>query len=170
MRALHDFILNKMKIPAGLLEEKDISFIRRVRATKRTKVIKEVIVSFSSVEARDLVQSYARNLGEWIGEDGRPLAGMRLEIPEKLMGDFKACENYGHAMKKKHGAGFKRHTKLDDAELCLYMDLYLPKKKQWTRVDMAAICVDNGARRKRNVSVDDEDLRTTGEEKTTEDK
>ena len=81
------------------------------------------MVSFNSVDARDLVQSYARNLSAWVGEDGKPQAGIRMQIPERLRGDFKILERYGHAMKNKHKDGFKRHIKIDDTKLCLYMDV-----------------------------------------------
>ena len=87
-----------MKIPTGKLDKTDVKFIRKVRAAKKAKVSNEIIVGFTTIEARDLVHSYASNLGEWVGEDGKPLAGMRLEVPEKLLGDFKATEQYGHCL------------------------------------------------------------------------
>ena len=92
------------------------------------------------------------------------MAGIRLEVPERLMGDFKACEQYGHAMKLKHGKGFKRHTKLDDANMCLYLDMYLPKSEIWARVDMDIVRKDNRGRLQRRQKVNPEDLQTTGEE------
>ena len=165
IRGLDEFVLKKMKVPSGVLDDKDINFIRKVKASKRMKVRNEVIVSFTTVEARDLVYSYARNLGEWVGDDGKPLAGMRLEIPERLLGDFKACEQYGHAMKSKHGIGFKRHTKLDDSRLCLYVDIYLPKPKVWARVDIDVVRKDNDGRAPNGHKLTEADLRSTPENK-----
>ena len=46
-------------------------------------------------------------------------------------------------MKEKIGKGFKRHTKLDDALLCLYLDLYLPGPSKWVRVDVELAKTDN---------------------------
>ena len=61
----------------------------------------------------------------------------------------KALEMYGHNMKTKHGDGFKRHTKLDDAKLCLYMDAFIPKIKSWVRIDADQAKEDNERRRSR---------------------
>ena len=86
---------------------------------------------------------------------------MPLEIPERLLGDFKACEQYGHAMKNKHGVGFKRHTKLDDSLMCVYMEVYLPKKKTWVRVDMVTVSKDNKGRQARRTKATESDLLST---------
>ena len=134
-------------MPSGLLNKDDVQFVRKVRTARNSKIQDELLVSFTTIEARDLVMSYARNLGNWVGENGAPLAGMRLEIPEKLMGEFRALEQYGHAMKGKHGNGFKRHIKMDDMMKCLYIDLYLPKQKEWISVDMDLVLRDNEGRR-----------------------
>ena len=77
---------------------------------------------------------------------------MRIEIPEKLMGDFKCLEQYGHAMKTKHKAGFKRHIKMDDADTCLYMDAFIPKVKDWVRIDLDVARADNEKRMKKKAT------------------
>ena len=84
-----------------------------------------------------------------------------MEKPEKLIGDYKALEQYGHAMKTKHKDGFKRHIKIDDTTMCLYMDVYLPKPKEWMRVDMEHVRADNKARtKKKNSTTDRKQLST----------
>ena len=143
---LEKFINTKLKISTGTLGKEDFQFVRRVKATKKSKINDELLVSFTSVRARDLVQSYARNLGEWTDAEGKPTAGIRMEVPERLLGDYKALEQYGHAMKNKHKIGFKRHIKIDDSGLCLYMDIYVPKAKEWIRVDMELVQEDNKKR------------------------
>ena len=80
------FFTEKLKIPTGTLSPTDIGFVRRVKSAKRAKIKDEAMVSFNSVNARDTVQSYARNLSEWVSDKNVPLAGIRMEIPEKLMG------------------------------------------------------------------------------------
>ena len=163
-KELGNFVVEKLKIPSGILSDKDINFVRRVKSSKRSKIENEVLVAFNSVEARDLVQSYARNLADWVDPDNKkPTAGLRMEVPERLIGDFKALEQYGHAMKEKHGRGFKRHIKIDDSALCLYLDVFLPKKEKWIRVDMDHVREDNKKRRKDNnsSSVDFKELSTT---------
>ena len=144
--SLDKFFSEKLKIPTGDLSNDDINFIRRTRATKRSKIQDEVLVSFTSTAARDLVQSHAKNISSWIGEDGKPLAGVRMEVPERLMSDFKSLEQYGHAMREKYGREFKRHTKMDDAGLCVYLDVYLPGPKVWMRVDVDLARKDNQQR------------------------
>ena len=69
-----------------------------------------------------------------------------MEVPEKLMGDFKALEQYGHALKMKYKKNFKRHIKIDDSLLCLYIDVYIPSTGDWSRVDIEAARADNRAR------------------------
>ena len=91
---LESFVAEKLRIPQGVLRPEDVQFVRRVRSSKRSKIQDEIMVSYTNVAARDLVQSYARNLGEWVGEGNKPLAGLRMEIPERLLGDFKALELY----------------------------------------------------------------------------
>ena len=124
--SLDDFFANKLKVPNGDIINEDIKYIRRMRSIKKSRVQDEVIVAFTSVAARDLVQSHARNLAEYVGTGGMPLAGIRMEVPERLMSDFKALERYGHAMCEKHGNELKRNIKMDDSAMCLYLDIYLP--------------------------------------------
>ena len=94
-------------------------------------------------------------------KDRKPLAGIRMEIPERLRGDHKALEVYGHHMKTKHGDGFKRHTKLDDEKMCLYMDAYIPRMKSWVRIDVDQAKSDNEKRRKKQVKIMDSNALST---------
>ena len=146
MDALDKFVTNKLKILSGKLNSGDIGLMRRVASSRRAKTQDEVVVSFTSVSARDLVLSYARNLQEYVDDQRRPLAGIRLEIPERLLSDFKSLEQYGHAMKSKHKEKFKRHIKMDDTLMCLYMDVYIPKTDEWIRVDTEHARADNKER------------------------
>ena len=52
---LDEFFDKKLKVPSGVLSSNDINYVRRVAATRRAKVQEEVLVSFNSVEARDMV-------------------------------------------------------------------------------------------------------------------
>ena len=161
LTGLDDFIINKLRIPAGVLNKEDVVYVRKVRSAKKSKVQDELLVSFRTVQTRDLVQSYARNLSTWIGDDGKPTAGIRMEIPERLIGSFKALEEYGHAMRGKHGNGFKRHIKIDDTLLCLYLDICLPKQAEWIRVDMEHVLADNKGRRDKKAKKTDKNLLST---------
>ena len=159
--SLDQFVLTKLRIPPGTFNRDDIGFIRRVKSLKRTKIPNEVVVSFNSTDARDLVQSYARNLADCVTEAGKPTAGLRMEIPERLIADFKALEQYGHALKSKHKNGFKRHIKLDDSCLGLYLDVFLPKQAKWIRVDVEHARMDNKRRTARTMKKSDMDQLST---------
>ena len=77
------------------------------------------------------------------------------------MSDFKALEQYGHAMREKHGKDFKRHTKLDDSCLCVYLDVFLPGPKAWVRVDVDLARKDNQKRIARKSKVSNVNLLST---------
>ena len=160
-QSLEQFVAEKLKIPTGDLCNSDINYVRRTKSGRKSKVKDEVVVSFTSTAARDLVQSHARNLAEYVGEDGKPLAGIRMEVPERLMADFKALEQYGHAMREKHGKLFKRHIKLDDATLGIYLDVFIPRTKSWVRVDVGLARADNLKRQSVRSRGTDRDLLTT---------
>ena len=161
LAGLDDFVINKLKIPTGVMNKDDVTYVRRVKSSRRSKIKDELLVCFATVEARDLVQSYARNLGEWIDPNGQPLAGMRMQIPERLLGDQKTFEQYGHNMWKKHGKQFKRHIKLDDSSLTLYMDAFIPKIKKWIRIEIDVAREDNSKRKARMETVTDKNLLST---------
>ena len=160
---LDDFIIQKLRIPAGVLDKEDVIYVRKVRSANKSKVSDELLVCFKNVQVRDLVQSYARNLAGWVGGDGKPTAGLRMKIPERLIGSFKALEQYGHVMRSKKGPNFKRHIKIDDTLLCLYMDVFLPKNKEWIRVDMDHVFADNKQRRVKKAKKSNRDLVTANE-------
>ena len=85
LKSLDEFVLQKLRVPFGVLSSEDIGFVRRARTTKRSKTKDEVVVQFASVEARDLVYSHAKNLAEFVDkETRRPLSGVRMEVPERL--------------------------------------------------------------------------------------
>ena len=161
--SLDDFFATKLKVPTGDLKNEDDNYIWRIRTPRKSKIQHEVIVAFTSVAARDLAQSHARNLSEFTGSGGTTFAGVRMEIPERLLSDFKALERYGHAMKEKHGSEFKRHTKMDDSAKCVYLDLFLPKQKMWVRVDVPHARVDNEKRTKKTTRKADPDMLSTVE-------
>ena len=64
-------------------------------------------------------------------------------------------------MRNKHGPGFKRHIKTDDSSLSLYLDVYVPKTKEWMRVDMDLVLADNKGRREKKAKISSKKLLTT---------
>ena len=89
---------------------------------------------FKDPSIRDLVARHASNLSEAKDRNGKPAAGMRIEIPPYLGGTFKMLENHGHSLRRKHGPMLKRHIKFDDMELSMYLDVRLPGENEWVKV------------------------------------
>ena len=67
-------------------------------------------------------------------DNGIPTAGLRLEIPEELMGQFRLLSRFGARLRARHGSGTKRHIKFDDLEGALFMNIKLPGDEAWSRV------------------------------------
>ena len=160
--SLSAFFSEKMKIPSGTITAKDVEAVRKLVPTRRSKTLNEVLVVYVDVRTRDMIQSYARNLAAWT-EGGKSLAGIRLEIPDHLMGDFKSFEQYGHSLKKMHCKEFKRHIKFDDTNMCLFIDIKLPEE-EWMRLDIDIARADNAANLKKKSNKHAGKLRTTEEE------
>ena len=63
-------------------------------------------------------------------------------------------------MKSKHKDGFKRHIKMDDSSMCLYIDAFIPRVKEWVRIDVEIAREDNAKRQKKRTDIVNKDLRT----------
>ena len=131
------FLSNKMGIRNIIMNE-EVETIRRVAGTNNGTnecISHEALIVFKTVAIRDQVAKCAKNLGGHIDLSGKPLAGIRLEIPENLMGDFRTLQRYGFYLKKLHGFGLKRNIKYNDEKLGLQMSVRLPNKLEWLTVD-----------------------------------
>ena len=106
---------------------------RHIRDAKK-QIPNEVLVASIDPHTRDLVARHAINLAEAKGRDGKPNAGMRIEIPPFLGGTFKLMESHGHNLRHKYGPMLKRHVKFDDVELSMFLDVKLPNEEGWIRV------------------------------------
>ena len=130
------FMRENLSISRAVVNEEDIDAVRRVGGGgRRARDREEVLVVFSSIGTRDTVHSYARNLAGYVDLEGRPTAGLRMEIPDYLMGTFKDLDSYGGHLRALHGSGLKRHINFDDSSKGLYMDVRLPGEDEWLRVD-----------------------------------
>ena len=86
---------------------------------------------------------------------------MRLDYPAHLGSDYRALDAYGARLRTRIGQGFRRNLRFNDDDMGLYMDVYLPKQKQWVRVDMDLVKEDNAGRAaKIRNAVNKKDLRT----------
>lgn len=134
--SLGEFLQDKLRVPASKLAESDVEEIRRLHPTSSEATIKnEVLVVFKDVQVRDMVFKHAHNLQQW--RDGAPAnsIGIRMHVPTHLMGKQKAFNSHGFALKTKYGSGLKRHTRFDDLEQDIVMDVKLPGDSEWYTVD-----------------------------------
>ena len=70
-------------------------------------------------------------------EEKKPLAGIRMDIPDYLGADFRTLQNYGMRMRSIHGPDTRKYIKFDDAGLGLYLELKLPGDATWIKLTPA---------------------------------
>ena len=133
---LRKFCTDKLRIPSDDIQDTDIEHVRRVRLRRGRESVGEVVVLFNSMETRDHITSYARNLGQFVDGKGKPTAGIRFEIPDHLSGVHRTLLQYGHALWLKYGKSteFKRNVRFDDAEMTFCLDVKIPSKTDWMTV------------------------------------
>ena len=114
----------------------DIESITRIPPDGLTSVraVDEVLVRFFDKRKRDLVMSSSPRLADSVDPDGRPTAGIRLEIPTELDDTFRLLSRFGARLRARHGEGTKRHIKFDDYHGSLFANIKLPGDANWTRV------------------------------------
>ena len=135
-----DFLHTTLGIREDHMGQDDIESITRVVGQPLPGgVSDEVVVMFFDKKKRDDVFANAPNLANLVDGDGRPLAGIRLEIPPELTDTFRLLSRFGTRLRARHGQGTKRHIKFDDYTGSLYTNVKLPGDENWTKVtpDMA---------------------------------
>lgn len=92
-------------------------------------------MSSSTTKRRvDDVFASANSLADAVDSEGRPTAGIRLEIPRELEDTFSLLSRFGTRLRARHGQGTKRHIKFDDFTGSLFTNVKLPGDVNWTRV------------------------------------
>lgn len=129
------FLKEKLEVEINL--DEDVEFTRRVLTQgRRGQVNKEIIIRFNTVETRDAVAANARKLGRFVDAEGKPTAGIRMEIPEHLSGTYRELEDYGRDLKGIHGRGLKWQVRFDDKTLGFYLDVRMPGDEERLVVDI----------------------------------
>ena len=82
------------------------------------------------------------NLAARTDSNGRPTAGLRLEIPDELLSQFRILSRFGTRLRSRHGLGTKRHIKFDDMDGSLFMNIKLPGNEAWSRVSVDTAMAD----------------------------
>ena len=90
-----EFLHDTLAIREDDLCQDDIEVIDRVAAGRLAVDRKEVLVSFFDKQKRDSVMSSSSNLASKVDLDGKPTAGIRLEIPPELDGTFRLLSRFG---------------------------------------------------------------------------
>ena len=118
----------------GRLNQTKIEAISRVEIPSGPGVKHEALVRFTDIETRDMVIGAASMLARYIDDNGRPTAGMRIEVPAHLRKDFRLLFKFGQTLRTRHGKGVRRHVKFDDSNGSLFLNVRLPGDDSWSRV------------------------------------
>ena len=87
------------------------------------------MVTFATKEIRDMVRANASKLA-LLPKD---TAGIRLEIPDYLQGNFRTLQNAAFQIRKKH-PGAKRNVLFDEDNLDLALDIKISDGDDWSRI------------------------------------
>ena len=134
---LDTFLLEALQLTREEIDDLDIESVTRTRLRHNARIHLEVLVKFSSVEARDQVAMRGGYLAEFVDSCKKPLAGIRMDIPMYLNGVFKLLNSYGYKLRQLHGEGTKRYVKYDEANLSLYLDVRTPESEEWFQITPA---------------------------------
>ena len=135
-----DFVHEILGVPGDEIDQEGIESVRRMRSGRPGQSIRdEVLVRFVDADTRDLVNSYARNLGSHVDNEGRPTAGIRTEVPYHLRGLFKILDDHGHELRTRYGRDFKRHVKFDDQMRNFYLSVKMPGARYWERISASFV-------------------------------
>ena len=135
--AVGDFLHDKMGISQTDVGQDDIEAISKAPGSEAQGVTEEVLVTFYEKKKRDLVMSSSPGLADCVNQDGKPNAGIRLEVPPELMDTFRLLTRFGARLRARHGPGTKRHIKFDDYVGSMFANIKLPGDTSWTRITPA---------------------------------
>ena len=127
--AVRKFMENTLEMPVATVKSINIEQVDKVEQARRSRIVNEVKVVFATSRERDIVQSFASNLAKANGK-----AGIRMELPEHLRGLFKIFEAHGASLRQRF-PGLKRSIKYDDSTQSLCMDVKMPDKDTWHRLN-----------------------------------
>ena len=129
-----DFAVDALQVPEDAFEATAIQEIIRVRTSPHNAIYKEALITFGEIYDRDFFYGKARNLSEYRDSDGRPTAGLRLDVPPFLLPTFKILNEHGYEIRSVHGQGTKRYIKFDEINLSLLLEVRLPGQVKWLKI------------------------------------
>ena len=130
LKALESYLRDHLKMSRSAVAALGLERVttERVPYGPKSKNQKEMIVRFSTTEARDVVKSSARNLAG-LGSD----YGVRLEVPGHLKSAMQAVQAVSYDIKKKY-PGARRNVLYDDGSQDLVLDFCTAEGQSWKRV------------------------------------
>lgn len=149
--ATRGFLMQRLELER--ITEDMIEHIHRPEIPSGPTVKEEVTVLFRATETRDMVMGASAKLAPYIDSNGRPTAGIRIEVPAALRPAFSILFKYGQLLRSRHGPGTRRHVKFDDVEESLFLNVKLPGDTVWSR---ASLDVARRGLRVRNAQSDTE--------------
>ena len=136
-----EFIHSALGIPDSDICQEDIEMVTPAPSPRLPSgnLNNEAIVTFFCPRKRDSVMAKVGALSTFVDGQGKPTAGVRLEIPPQLQDTFRLLSRFGARLRARHGEGTKRHIRFDDMEGTLIASVKLPGDANWSRVtpDMA---------------------------------
>ena len=149
-KGVGEFIHTALGIPEADLGPDDIEDVVAIPDPDYVagNLNKEALVTFFCPRKRDMLLSRSPNLTARSDASGRPTAGLRLEIPDELLGQFRVLSRFGTRLRVRHGLGTKRHIKFEDYDGTLFINIKLPGDETWSKVtvDTAKADMDRSAR------------------------
>ena len=140
-----EFLHDTLAISDSDVGQEDIERIDRAGESRKQPGRNEVIVTFFDKFKRDLVVSSSPALASKVDGEGRPTAGIRIEVPPELSDTFRLLSSFGTRLRARHGVGTKRHIKFsfkfsfkfDDFTGSMYSNIKLLGDESWRKVTVA---------------------------------
>ena len=132
-KAAGDFMRFKLGLE-NQLADKMVEAVTRVEIPSGPGVSREVLIVFRENHYRDTVLGAVSKLSDCIDANGKPTAGVRIEVPSHLLPTFRTLFKYGSNLRARHGPGTRRHVKFDDLERTLFLNVKLPGDPTWSVV------------------------------------
>ena len=123
-----EYMKDHLKLEDSFIESMGEIWTERIPFGPKTRQKNEMLVRFTSVEARDVVRGSATNLAGQ-GAD----YGVRLEVPNHLKSDMKLLQSVSYDLKQRHPEA-RRNVLYDDEVTELVLDFCLREGQPWRRL------------------------------------
>ena len=107
--------------------------VRRVRSAPAARVHNEILITMAEPEQRDFVFSRGNRLSQFV-KDGKPTAGIRMDVPADLVDTHKLLNDLGYQIKRKFGPNTRKYVKFDSEQETLFLEVRLPDSFNWLRI------------------------------------